>query len=170
MEPLSPPERFRRVRELFGEALELPAADRERFLERAAAARDGDGGDGREVVDEVRGLLAAHARDTHFVESIVASEAADLLAAGAAGRRVGAYEILRPLGTGGMGSVFLARRADAEYESEVALKLVRPGLFSPETLRRFRVERQALADLTHAGIARLLDGGTTPDGLPYLVM
>ncbi|MEK7829967.1 MAG: serine/threonine-protein kinase, partial [Acidobacteriota bacterium] len=87
-----------------------------------------------------------------------------------AGRKIGRYRIVREIGHGGMGSVYLAERADEEYRSQVALKLVRRGLHSNFTLRRFLYERQTLAALHHANIAALLDGGTTEDGLPYLVM
>jgi serine/threonine-protein kinase len=69
-----------------------------------------------------------------------------------------------------MGTVYLGHRADGEFRQQVAIKLVRSGLHSPEAYRRFRRERQVLADLEHPNVARLLDGGTTPDGRPYLVM
>jgi serine/threonine protein kinase/TolB-like protein len=86
------------------------------------------------------------------------------------GRRIGAYRIVRPLGHGGMGEVYLATRDDQEYQKNVALKIVRGGLESGLILRRFRHERQILAGLEHPHIAGLLDGGTTPEGLPYIVM
>ena len=86
------------------------------------------------------------------------------------GKRVGSYELVRELGRGGMGTVYLARRADEEFRKEVALKLVRAGLDAEYFLQRFRDERQILASLTHPNIAALLDGGTTADGLPYFVM
>jgi serine/threonine protein kinase/tetratricopeptide (TPR) repeat protein len=86
------------------------------------------------------------------------------------GRRIGPYQLLHTLGKGGMGSVYAASRADQEYKKIVAIKLVTYGLGSEEMLRRFRNERQVLAGLDHPYIARLLDGGTTDDGLPYLVM
>lgn len=89
--------------------------------------------------------------------------------AAAAERKVGAYRILRELGHGGMGTVFLAVRADDQYQKRVALKVVR-GLDSAEVVARFRRERQILAALDHPNIARLLDGGVTEDGLPYFVM
>ncbi len=167
MATAAPSERFRRVREIFGEAVGRPPGERAAYLESACGAD-------LALASEVRSLLEALERDGGFLESIVAEEARDLVrppqAAAFAGRRVGAWQVLRPLGAGGMGAVFLARRADAEYEAEAALKIVRPGVFSDEALRRFRAERQALAHLSHPGIARLLDGGTTDDGVPYLVM
>lgn len=86
------------------------------------------------------------------------------------GQRLGPYRILRKLGTGGMGDVYLAERADEEYQQQVAIKLVRSGMFSRQVQSRLRTERQILATLEHPNIARLLDGGRAPDGTPYLVM
>ncbi|HUK13536.1 MAG TPA: serine/threonine-protein kinase [Thermoanaerobaculaceae bacterium] len=85
-------------------------------------------------------------------------------------RRIGAYRVLGELGHGGMGTVFLAARADDQYQKLVAIKTIRGIDGGGEALRHFRRERQILADLDHPNIARLLDGGTTDDGLPYLVM
>jgi serine/threonine protein kinase/tetratricopeptide (TPR) repeat protein len=89
---------------------------------------------------------------------------------GLEGQRLGPYRIERKLGTGGMGDVYLAERADDEYQQRVAIKLVRAGLFSSQVQSRLRMERQILARLEHPNIARLLDGGRAPDGTPYLVM
>jgi serine/threonine protein kinase len=89
---------------------------------------------------------------------------------GAMPPRVGAYRLVRELGRGGMGTVFLAERDDDEYHAKVAIKLVRPGMDTDFILARFRRERQTLARLQHPNISRLLDGGTTDDGLPYIVM
>lgn len=91
-------------------------------------------------------------------------------ASGLAGRRVGPYQIERLLGRGGMGNVYLGQRADQEFRRQVAIKLVPPGLYSQDILQRFRQERQTLAVLDHPNIVKLLDGGATEDGLPYLVM
>jgi serine/threonine protein kinase/Tfp pilus assembly protein PilF len=85
------------------------------------------------------------------------------------GERIGAYRIVRSLGQGGMGEVFLAERAD-EFRQQVAIKLVRRGLLSRHAQGRLRLERQILATLDHPNIARLLDGGTTTEGTPYIVM
>ncbi len=161
----APSERFRRLKALFAEALERPPAERAAFAEEAC-------GPDAALAAELRGLLEAHANDDGFLEEIVADGARGVVppGGGTLRGRFGVYEILEELGSGGMGTVFLARRADSEYEAKVAVKIVRPGLFSTETLRRFRAERQALALLTHPGIARLLDGGTTEEGVPYLVM
>src|SRR5262249_1971293 len=86
------------------------------------------------------------------------------------GRRLGVYEIIDEIGSGGMGRVFLAFRADDAYRKRVAIKLARASLDSTELLERFRQERQILANLQHPNIVRLLDGGATADGMPYLVM
>jgi eukaryotic-like serine/threonine-protein kinase len=86
------------------------------------------------------------------------------------GETVGAYRLIEPLGRGGMGEVYLGERADGRFEQKVAVKLVKRGMDSVEILRRFARERQILARLEHPGIARLLDGGETPDGRPYFVM
>jgi serine/threonine protein kinase len=86
------------------------------------------------------------------------------------GRHLGAYKIVRRVGQGGMAAVFLASRADDEYRKQVAVKLVQPGLDSRDLLNRFRNERQTLAGLDHPNIVKLLDGGSTSDGLPFLVM
>ena len=86
------------------------------------------------------------------------------------GRRLGAYKVVRCIGQGGMAAVFLATRADDEYQKQVAIKLVHQGLDSRELLSRFRKERQTLADLDHPNIVKLLDGGSTQEGAPFLVM
>ena len=85
-------------------------------------------------------------------------------------RRIGPYRILRELGQGGMGVVYLAARADEQFRKRVALKVIRSGAASEEVVRHFKRERQILAGLDHPNIAKLLDGGTTDDGLPYFVM
>jgi WD40 repeat protein/serine/threonine protein kinase len=86
------------------------------------------------------------------------------------GRHIGPYELVQELGSGGMGEVYLARRADAEFEQRVAIKLIRSGQDSAAVVSRFKAERQILAGLDHPNIAKLLDGGRTPQGQPYFVM
>ena len=86
------------------------------------------------------------------------------------GQTIGHWEILKRIGSGGMGAVYLARRADRQYEQQVAIKLIKRGMDTEAMLRRFRNERQILAGFDHPNIARLLDGDTTDDGLPYFVM
>jgi eukaryotic-like serine/threonine-protein kinase len=86
------------------------------------------------------------------------------------GERMGAYALIGELGRGGMGAVYLAERADGQFQKRVAIKVLKRGTDTDEVLRRFRIERQILAELEHPNITRLLDAGTTMDGLPYFVM
>jgi serine/threonine protein kinase len=104
------------------------------------------------------------------LSGIVASEAAALQSRELDGTRLGNWLVVEPIGEGGMGTVYLAERADGAYDTQAALKLVRGGIPSPMLDERFRTERQILAGLSHPGVAQLLDGGSTPDGTPYLVM
>lgn len=164
--------RWRTVDALFAEALDRPASEQAAFL-RAACRHDPD------LYDEVATLLAqeteAEAAIGEHAEDFVApllprlqrtlSEDGDL----AAGSRIGPYRIVRSVGRGGMGNVYLAERADGTFRKHVALKLVRRGRDTDDLLDRFRQERQLLAGLDHPHIARLLDGGSD-DGRPYLVM
>jgi uncharacterized protein (TIGR03067 family) len=175
------PERYERLCRLFDQAQPLAPAERAAFLEQACA---GD----PTLRAELDNLLAQDqkARGERLFQEPCPVNAKALLPAeepltlppappagepddALVGRRVGPYLIEQRLGSGGMGSVYRALREDA-YRQQVALKVIRPGLDTEEVLRRFRTERQVLADLPHPHIARLLDGGTTDDGRPYLVM
>ena len=89
---------------------------------------------------------------------------------GVKGERIGPYRVVGTLGAGGMGEVYLAERADDEFEQRVAIKVVHGGAFSRTVQSRLKIERQILAQLDHPNIAHLLDGGTLPDGTAYLVM
>ena len=150
--------RFARIRELFEAAVDKAPDARAGFLRDACAGDD-------ELRLEVESLLA---NDTDMDDPLAASVCAvaedrfDTVTPWL-GRRIGSYRIVAELGRGGMGSVFLAERADDEYRSQVAIKLIR-GFPTPEALERLRRERQVLAGLVHANIARLLDGGTTAGG------
>jgi len=154
--------RWDRIRALFDRAIALPAAARDEYL-RGACANEPS------LRLQVESLLAADEEASGFLGSAIGTTADDLATETRLGQRVGAYEIVRELAHGGMGAVFYGRRADEAYESAVAIKLIR-GIHTADHLRRFRTERQFLAKLNHPNIARLLDGGTTPDGMPYLVM
>jgi eukaryotic-like serine/threonine-protein kinase len=131
-----------------------------------------------ELRRDVEALLSRLPRADAFLESPPRAAAAALVAEirredsadSWTGRRVGRYRLVRRVGRGGMSQVFLAERADGEFEQQVAVKLLRPGLDSEFDIGRFRVERQVLASLTHPHIARLFDGGMTDDGAPYLVI
>lgn len=157
------PERWQQVDHVFAEALDLPPAERPAFLD-AACARD------PALRRQVERLLAADAAGSRFLESPPGELLRLALDEQEEGRTLGPYRLLRKIGSGGMGTVYLARREDEHYQRDVAIKVLRSGLVSPETLRRFLAERQILARLEHPNIARLYDGGRTEDGRPYLVM
>ncbi|MGC4049614.1 MAG: protein kinase [Paludibaculum sp.] len=159
------PENWKRVEELFHEAVDLPKAERGPWLDARCA---GDA----ELRAEVLALLDSDESGRGFVEQEVAGAVLDLHSRQAAAepRRIGPYRLVRELGRGGMGTVYLAERADDQYQGEVAIKLVRQGMDTEFFLARFRRERQTLARLQHPNIARLLDSGSTEDGLPFIVM
>jgi serine/threonine protein kinase/tetratricopeptide (TPR) repeat protein len=157
------PEKWDQVKELFTLALERDPGERSSFLRQACAGDDS-------LLAELESLLSSFDGAASFLED---SPAADLLSAESrvmAGRRIGAYRIIREIGQGGMAVVYLAERADDQYRKRVAIKMLPPGTKKDEILRRFRNEQQVLAALDHPSIVRLLDGGSTEDGLPYLIM
>ncbi len=154
--------RWSEVDRIFASALERPLAERPEVLDAACA---GD----PELQREVEQLLAADERIGSFLE-LPAGELLGLVPPGGDGGRAGPYRLLRRLGSGGMGTVYLARRDDEQYERLVAVKVLRWGLDTPEARLKFLAERQILAHLEHPNIARLYDGGTTAEGRPYLVM
>ncbi|NIR73219.1 serine/threonine protein kinase [candidate division KSB1 bacterium] len=157
------PERWKKVQTLFERALELQPGQREAFLRRACAVD-------AELYREVTSLLEAD-RTPHSLLEGLALDAVDLPAESDwEGKQVGAYKIIRKIGSGGMGAVFLAERTQGDFEQRVALKLIKPGMDSEDILRRFRSERQILARLQHPNIARLLDGGRNDDGRPYFTL
>jgi serine/threonine-protein kinase len=161
-------DRWTRIEALFAEGARRRLEDRAAWLDLECG---GDVG----LRDEVDALLRADecAQSGEFITRAIAGAAEDLTSRAEArrlGERVGPYRLVGELGHGGMGTVYLAERDDAEYRATVAVKVVRGALSGPEVLHRFRAERQILADLTHPNIARLLDGGAADDGTPYLVM
>lgn len=160
-------ERLAQIEELFTRCLELPTSLRQRHLAEACA-------DDPELRAEVESLLA-HADAPSFLETPAVEQIApDALPEADEkrwiGARLGHFLIEELLATGGMGAVYRARRDDEEFQQQVAIKLVKPGFDSGGLLARFLQERQTLAALDHPNIANLLDGGTTADGRPYLVM
>ncbi len=157
------PGRWQQVKVLVADALEIEPAQRALFIERAC---QGD----KALQDEVELLVGQDAAEIDHSADEAARAAHSELDSQPAGRRLGAYELVRELGRGGMGTVWLARRADQQFEKLVAVKLLKRGTDTDEVLRRFRAERQILAQLDHPNLARLLDAGTADDGLPYFVM
>ena len=162
------PERWRLIDELFHAAVELPADQRRDFLERAC---------GVDILmrAEIEKLIDGLDRAGDFIETPLRLDQTAIIlpemnGKALAGHRLGAYELIRKIGRGGMGLVYLAARADEEFRKQVAIKLVTAGFDHESITQRFRNERQILAGLDHPNIARLLDGGTTETGVPYFVM
>ncbi|MGQ0736905.1 MAG: protein kinase domain-containing protein [Acidobacteriota bacterium] len=151
-------EEWAKVTDLLGDALECGPDDRAPFLARLRA-------EDPEAAAEVESLLDQHERPGEFLPDFPASTQplTDL-----SGRTLGAYRLIRLLGCGGMGAVYLAERSDGVFTKQVAVKMLSPAF--AHARERFHRERELLARLEHPNIARLLDGGTTSDGSPYLVM
>jgi len=185
------PELWSRVEDLYHRVLELDESSRAQFLEHSCL-------DDEAVRREVESLLAHEKAAEHFIESPALEVMGRLVANGpAAGgrrapdatvtkpsgelagdepgiasapKRIGAYRIAGEIGHGGMAVVYLGERDDQNYRKRVAIKMVRPGIGTEQVLQRFLNERQTLAALDHPNIVKLLDGGSTEKGLPYLVM
>ncbi len=156
-----------RVDEVFDSALDVPSNKRSAFLDQAC-------GDNVDLRARVERLLAFSDHPPSILEDAAAAELwrGEDLESDAEPRpdRVGPYRILEEIGRGGMGVVYLAERDDGHFEQRVAVKVMRPGSDTPEARRRFEQERQIIASLQHASIARLYDGGVTEDRRPYSAM
>lgn len=152
---------------VFERALELGADQRPVFLQNNC---NGD----EELRREVQSLLEWHAEAGSFIDQpslfIATDEIGEHDSAVTSGQLIGSYRVLREIGHGGMGAVYLADRADEQYRKRVAIKLIKRGMDTEAVLRRFRNERQILASFDHTNIARLFDAGTTVAGLPYFIM
>ncbi len=158
-------ERWERLKAVFATLLELPLEERGARL--AATLPDDPS-----LVAEVEDLLAAHGDAGDFYDrgALAVPEVRQKLDEVGPGTRLGPYRVLRELGRGGMGAVYLAERDEPGFHQQVAIKLIKRGMDTDEIVRRFRAERQILASLSHPNIARLLDGGSAPDGRSYFVM
>jgi serine/threonine protein kinase len=164
--------RWIRIRDLFELAVELPPEERSAFVDRNC-------GDDSALRDELNSLLisdVAHAKGARSrgpltgaigaaVESSTRSRREEIL-----GSTIGPYRLTSILGHGGTGTVYLGERADRQYSAQVAVKVVEGAALNAEIGRRFKAERQILASLNHANIARLIDAGESQNGYPYLVM
>ena len=159
------PEQWKRIESVFESAVEIPAQERQAFLEQACS---GDW----ELLREVESLLAADAGHGEAIQSAITMQAMELAVGGEAlvGKRLGVWRLTGVIGHGGMGTVYKAVRDDQSFEKEAALKLIRRGMDTDLVVSSFRRERQILARLDHPYIARLFDGGASEDGLPYFVM
>lgn len=162
------PSEWETAKALFHEAIALPHQERMAFVRRAV-------GTNQALLEHLESLLAAHHDSEDFLETPAAALHVDAVPhrggdALPSNGRIGRYRLIKEIGRGGMGAVYLATRDDGEFTQQVALKLVKRGMDTDAILARFRRERQMLAALAHPNIARLLDGGTTEDGVPYFVM
>jgi len=168
------PARWQQIEKILDEALDKDPAAREEYVQAAC-------GDDDDLRESVLKMLKASGDSEKFLESGGGGELQNALAKMAAVvedddsekeemQTVGPYRLIRKLGRGGMGQVYLAVRDDEAFKRYVAIKVIRRGMDTEDILKRFRVERQILASLTHPGIARLLDGGATDEGVSYFVM
>ena len=172
------PERWQQIEDLFQTAVDLPPEERRPYISMAAGQDD-------TLREQVVALVAQYEAAGDFIEEPALNQShlnpTDPYATSAVtgpldmvdpsiGRRIGVYILSREVGRGGMGAVYEAFRADGEFKQRVAVKLIKRGMDTDFILRRFRNERQILATLDHPYIARLLDGGTTDDSLPYFVI
>ena len=155
---------WEKIKEVFTAAVELPPAQRA-FLAEAC-------GPDEALRAEVESLLAAHEEPKNLLEKHTIDLAAQLQTDGNKylGKRFGPYRILREIGRGGMGAVFLAERADGEFQQQVALKIIRQSFADARLEKHFRRERQILASLNHPNIAKLIDGGVSETGELFLAM
>ena len=160
------PERWQQIKAWFDELADLTPAARQPLVEQLTRTD-------ASLCRAVQSLLAVADEPESGLRAPIRQAQAELAAEAAAelvGQAIGPYRVLRELGRGGMGAVYLAARDDGEFKQQVALKVIKRGMDTEAVRRRFLTERQILADLKHPHIAQLLDGGTTRDGLPYFVM
>lgn len=161
------PTRWSKISEIVEEALQKPVHEREAYINLVC-------GNDFELQKEIDSLLSYQVTETDLFEKPqfghLSAEDNSSPIKNFIGQQIGKYKITKPLGEGGMGAVFLGERADGEFEQKVAIKLLKQGLVSKIALSRFISERKILARLHHRFIAQLIDGGTTSDGIPYLIM
>jgi len=153
------PEKWEKIKEIVGSALERDPSQRAAFLDEACSGDD-------RLRAEVESLLSAHAEADYLSESAFTTEIVDTVAVS---KVLGPYRLLKKLGEGGMGQVWLAEQT-LPVRRKVALKLIKTGMYDDSALRRFQSERQSLAIMDHPAIAKVFDAGATPDGQPYFAM
>ena len=152
---------WRTIKDAFEQAIDLSNGERKAFLDSCDT----------ELRGEVEKLIEADAEAEGFIaEPAVVAAGFDDPIDRYIGRQIDSYKIVKEIGRGGMGTVYLATHIDKSFEKTVAIKLIKRGMDTNAVLKRFVMERQILALLQHANIASLLDGGATDDGLPYLLM
>ena len=158
------PEQWRRIKDIFLDAIEISEGERENFVFNKCGQQS-------EIYVEVKEFLSVHFDSEKFIEepafqiNKVFSDDADQTE-----KHFGNYKIIREIGAGGMGAVFLAMRDDGEFIQKAAIKIIRQTVADSQLINRFKRERQILAALNHPNIAKLLDGGVSKDGLPFLAM
>jgi eukaryotic-like serine/threonine-protein kinase len=159
------PQRWQQIKVALDQALELEGAPRIAYIDRITA-------DDAEMRGELQALILAYDEaGEEFLNTPAALACGDLIGPDPwVGKHIGPYQLVELIGSGGMGEVYRGIRADDEYQKQVAIKLIRTGQSSARLIRRFRNERQILASFEHPNIARMLDGGTAGDGVPYFVM
>ncbi len=157
------PEKWEHVKEILALALERSPAERSTFVRQAC-------GEDAALRAEVESLVAHSGDADSLLEDSPVAHFLSFQPDSMVGRKVGAYRVIRLVGHGGMAVVYLGERDDQLFQKQVAIKMVLPGTNAQEIFRRFRNERQTLASLDHSNIVKLIDGGSTEEGLPYLVM
>ncbi len=158
-------EEWEKVKSILSEALDLPDKDQFSFLEEACKGNT-------TILSEVKSLLAARNVERNYFDTKMLDRDPDLRydLNDSSNKIFGHYRIVKEIGHGGMGIVYLGERIDGEFAQKVAIKVIRRNIYDEEILKRFKRERQILANLDHPNIAKLLDGGITNDGDPYFVM
>lgn len=156
-------DRWHHIQKIFDAVVDTPDHELDQRLQEAC-------GNDHALRQQVSALIRADRESGDFIGDAISEAALHTETVSRTGESVGPYRLVCELGRGGMGAVYLAERSDDTYTAQVAIKFLRSSLAAPDLARRFRAERQILADLVHPNIARLLDGGTNDDGSPYLVM
>ena len=158
-------EKWQELNNLFAVAMMMAASERASFLDLVEDA---------EIRNELESLLDAHESSEKFLDKnaveISAKTLIDVDSESLIGKQIGQFKIIQEIGRGGMGAVYLAERTGADFTQKVALKLIKRGMDTDFIVQRFQTERRILSKLNHPFIAKLLDGGSTEDGLPYFVM
>src|SRR5215813_11756890 len=154
---------WQQVEPILATVLELPEEQRSARIEQFCAGNSS-------LRNEVLSLLAAHNHAGSFLEMKTQISSDSAQDPTLVSKQLGPYRLLEPIGHGGMGTVYRAERADGQFQKQVAVKVVPAAVHSQELLRRFTSEQQILASLEHPNIARLLDAGVSPEGIPYFVM
>ncbi|MBL8182410.1 MAG: serine/threonine protein kinase, partial [Blastocatellia bacterium] len=150
------------IKAILEQLLEIPASERVGALDAMSLTPD--------VRAEVESLMSVETDSEAFLSTPAIEFSKDMIDDGVAGQEIGPYRIIRELGYGGMGAVYLAERIDGKFSQRVALKMLKRELNTETLRRRFQHEREILASLEHTHIARLLDAGTTDDKVPYIAM